>query len=132
MYKQPLGLQVLDGDVLAVIRPSYFNREWDRFCSHLHTPEDWTAEDLGPAILQMGKVIHCAYPLFRLYGATGQVLYKYLLRGMLDRVYSDRLIGTDLPSAARLSLMNQPSEHRQVLHVLYAPTQFARGWHEIQ
>lgn len=123
MYEPPLGLRVRDGEVLATVRPSYFNREWDRFCSHLHTPEDTVADDLGPAILSRGKVVHCAYPLFRLYGATGQVLYKYLLRGMLDRVYCDRLMGTDLPSAARLSLMKQPAEHRQVLHVLYAPTQ---------
>lgn len=123
MYEPPTALQATDGDVLAAIRPSYFNRQWDRFCSHLHTPEDTTAEDLGPAVLQKGRVIHCAYPLFRLYGATGQVLYKYLLRGMLNRIYPDRLMGTDLPSAARLSLMEQADEARQILHVLYAPTQ---------
>ncbi|MEM9629786.1 MAG: alpha-amylase family protein [Pseudomonadota bacterium] len=123
MYEQPLGLRAHDADVLAAVRPSYFNRKWDRFCSHLHTPEDAMAKDIGPAILQKGRLVHCAYPLFRLYGATGQVLYKYLLRGMLNRVYCERLMGTDLPSAARLSLMNQSAEHRQILHVLYAPTQ---------
>ncbi len=123
MYEKPLSLSVTDGTVLAKVRPSYFNRSWDRFCSHLHTPEDLSAEDLGPAILQKGTVVHCAYPLFRLYGATGQVLYKYLVRGMLNRIYSDGMIGTDLPSAARMSLMSQPAHNREVLHVLYAPTQ---------
>ncbi len=123
MYEEPLALRTTDAHVLATIRPSYFNRTWDRFCSHLHTPEDPEASDLGPAILQKGNVVHCAYPLFRLYGATGQVLYKYLVRGMLNRVYSDRMMGSDLPSATRMSLMSQPDHDRQVLHVLYAPTQ---------
>lgn len=123
MYEKPMALRTTDAHVLASVRPSYFNRSWDRFCSHLHTPEDPKARDLGPAILQKGNVVHCAYPLFRLYGATGQVLYKYLVRGMLNRVYSDRMMGSDLPSAARMSLMSQSDHERQILHVLFAPTQ---------
>jgi hypothetical protein len=123
MYEPPQAMSATDGEVLATIRPSYFNRSWDRFCSHLHTPEDPTAPDLGPAIVQKGRVVHCAFPLFRLYGATGQVLYKYLVRGMLDRVYADPLVGTDLPSATRMSVMRQAEHNRDVVHVLYAPTQ---------
>lgn len=123
MYEKPLALCKTDGQELAVSRPTYFNRSWDRFCSHLHTPEDPTAPDLGAAIVQKGNIVHCGYPLFRLYGATGQVLYKYIIRGMLSRVYPDRLLGSDLPSASRVSLMRQAAESRDILHVLYAPTQ---------
>ncbi|SDR47947.1 alpha-amylase family protein [Pseudovibrio sp. Tun.PSC04-5.I4] len=123
MYEKGAALYATDGDVLADVRPSYFNRTWDKFCSHLHTPEDPDADPLGPAILQKGRVAYVAYPLFRMYGTTGQPLYKYLIRGLISRLLPQQMIGTELPSAARLSLMEQKAEERQVLHVLYAPTQ---------
>lgn len=123
MYDRPVAVEATDADVLGVIRPSYFNRSWDRFCSHLHTPEDLRAADIGPALMQKGRVAYCAFPLFRMYGASGQVLYKYLVRGLIERIAPGRLMGTDLPSAARMSLMTQRAQNRQVLHLLYAPTQ---------
>ncbi|MGI9499348.1 MAG: beta-galactosidase, partial [Geminicoccaceae bacterium] len=123
MYALPLSLEPGNTEVLAYIRPSYFNRSWDRFCSHLHTPENPTAPSIGPAILRAGSVIHCAFPLFRLYGETGQVNYKYVLRNLIERLAPDPLMGTDLPSAARMSLIRQAEENRDVLHLLYAPTQ---------
>ena len=113
------------------IRPSYFNRSWDRFCSHLHAPEDPTAPSIGPAILRTGNIIHSTYPLFRLYGETGQVHYKYIVRNLIERLLPDPLMGTDLPSAARMSLIRQEESNRNVLHLLYAPTQLRGRRHDL-
>ncbi|MES0885168.1 alpha-amylase family protein [Roseibium sp. SCP14] len=123
MYDQALALKATDGEELAHILPSYFNRSWDRFCSHLHTPEDPDAGTLGTAIVQKGKVVHVAYPLFKLYGRLGQPLYKYLFRGLVKRVLPDQLIRTSLPSAGRVSVTRQKNEDRTIVHLLYAPTQ---------
>lgn len=123
MYAKPVAVDATDGKVLADIRPSYFNRSWDKFCSHLHTPEDPDAEAIGSAILQKGNVAYVAYPIFELYGASGQPLYKYLVRGLIDRLMPERMAGCSLPSAGRLSVMEQAEQNRKVLHLLYAPTQ---------
>lgn len=123
MYGPARSLKLTDGQGMADIVPSYFNRSWDRFCSHLHTPEDPYAASKGVAVVRKGNVVYCAYKIFEMYGRVGQPQYKYLLRGLIDGLMSERLIETSLPSAGRVSVMRQEEQARTIVHVLYAPTQ---------
>jgi hypothetical protein len=109
--------------ILAEIHPPYFNRTYQHFSSHLQTPDDPAASPLGAAVTEYNGVAYVAYPLFRLYRATGQPLYKYVIRGLLDRLLPDAALTTDLPSAGRATLTYQPDERRHVLHLLYAAPQ---------
>lgn len=109
--------------VLAEIGPSYFNRSYKHFSSHQHAPDDPAAASLGAAVTLKGGIGYIAYPIFSMYHAMGQPLYKYLVRGLIDRLLPSRAIVTDLPSSGRATLTQQANQKRHVLHLLYGAPQ---------
>lgn len=109
--------------VLASIVPSYFNRSYKHFCSHQHTPDDPAADTLGAGVTEHQGVGYVAFPIFSMYHAMGQPLYKYLVRGLIRRLLPDPVLATDLPSAGRATLTRQQAEKRHVLHLLYGAPQ---------
>jgi hypothetical protein len=115
---------VTDGaEVLAEIGPSYFNRSYKHFSSHQHAPDDPAAPSLGAAVTLKGGIGYIAYPIFEMYHAMGQPLYKYLVRGLIDRLLPSRAVITDLPSSGRATLTRQAEQQRHVLHLLYGAPQ---------
>jgi len=104
--------------VLAEIYPSYFNRTYAHYCSHQQTPDDPEAAPLGAAVTTYKGIAYVAYPIFRMYRAIGQPLYKYIVRGLIDRLLPERALSTDLPSAGRASLTRQEAQERHILHLL--------------
>lgn len=110
-------------EVLAEVIPSYFNRTFQHFSSHQHAPDDTKAKPLGAAVTVNGAVGYIAYPIFRMYHAMGQPLYRYLVRGLINRLLPDQAIQTDLPSSGRATLTRQEAEKRHVLHLLYGAPQ---------
>jgi hypothetical protein len=110
-------------EVLATISPPYFNRNFAHFCSHQHAPDDPNAEALGIAVTVHNGAAYIAYPIFRLYRAMGQPLYKYVVRGLLNRLIPDPVLQTDLPSSGRATFTTQPDSGRHILHLLYGPPQ---------
>jgi hypothetical protein len=122
-YDEAETVRPVDATVLAAIYPSYFNRSYKHFCSHQHAPDDTAAEMLGAAVTEHGGTAYIAYPIFRLYRAIGQPLYKYVVRGLLDRLVPDPAMVTDLPSSGRATLTRQIGHNRHILHLLYGPPQ---------
>ncbi|MBB3456187.1 hypothetical protein FHT86_004495 [Rhizobium sp. BK313] len=112
-----------EATVLAEIYPSYFNRSYKQYSSHQHAPDDPAAASLGAAVTEHNGAAYIAYPIFRLYRAMGQPLYKYVVRGLLDRLIPDPAMVTDLPSSGRATLTRQIGQHRHILHLLYGPPQ---------
>ena len=110
-------------EVLAEVGPSYFNRTYKHFSSHQHAPDDPNAAALGAAVTVTDAVGYIAYPIFRMYHAMGQPLYKYLVRGLLARLLPDPVIVSDMPSSARATLTRQANERRHILHLLYGAPQ---------
>jgi len=53
----------------------------------------------------------------------GQPLYKYIVRGLLNRLLPRPALTTSLPSSGRASFVRQADERRYVLHLLYGPPQ---------
>ena len=66
---------------------------------------------------------YIAFPVFRLYHAMGQPLYKYIVRGLINRLMPDPAVVTSLPSSGRAALNVQADDRRHVLHLLYGPPQ---------
>ena len=93
------------------------------FSSHQHAPDDPKAAPLGAAVTLHGGVGYIAYPIFTMYHAMGQPLYKYVVRGLIDRLLPDPAIVTDLPSSARATLTRQDEQKRHILHLLYGAPQ---------
>ncbi len=132
MYDRARAVKSCGATVLAETRVPYFNRTWEHFCSHQHTPyrpERHTGYD---AVLQSGQVIYFSHPIFQSYFNTGQPLIKYLFRGALNRLLPERNLSVVMPSNGRVSLMRQAAAQRTLLHLLYAQTQLrgsaGQGW----
>ena len=123
MYEDAEVVTAKGAEVLAQIYPPYFNRNYAHFSSHQHTPDDPAAKPLGAAVTIHGGIAYVAYPIFRLYRAMGQPLYKYMVRGLLSRLLPKPALSTSLPSSGRASLVHQANEKRHVLHLLYGPPQ---------
>lgn len=110
-------------EVLGEIGRPYFNRTYAHFSSHQHAPDDPDAAALGAAVTVSESVGYIAYPIFSMYHAMGQPLYKYVVRGLLDRLMPNPVIISDLPSSGRATLTRQSTEGRHILHLLYGAPQ---------
>jgi len=111
--------------VLARRATSFFNRNWEHFCSHQHTPDD--AEIEFPAAVSNGKIAYFAHGIFTRYRQYGQPLYRDLVSDAITDLIgepSTRFEG--LPSSGRATLTRQREYSLYVLHLLYA-TPVKRG-----
>ncbi|MGQ9455250.1 MAG: beta-galactosidase trimerization domain-containing protein [Armatimonadota bacterium] len=125
MYMKSQQIKATTGEALAWIRQPYFNRTWKHFCSHQHAP----AADLTGYVAAVRKqnVTYLAHPIFSIYCAQGAVAYKQYASNAIRQLLGDDItLTTNLPSTARVTLMEQEGENRYVLHLLYAGT-IARG-----
>lgn len=101
-------------------RVPYFQRSFDRFCSHQHTP-DSPAPATPAAILGHG-IAYFAHDIFTQYRGNGQPLYRDFFRAALMHLCAQNLpVTTTLPSGGRVNLLHQPEHNRYVAHLLYAP-----------
>ncbi|NLC58722.1 MAG: beta-galactosidase [Armatimonadetes bacterium] len=127
MYEPALNLRVAEGaEVLADIWHPYFNRTWEHFCSHFHTPCERRTE--WPAIVQKGRIIQFAHPIFGMYQRHGVRAYKLMVLNALARLLPNPLVQTDAPTTTHLTVNRQPAERRSVLHLLhYIPERRAEG-----
>ena len=100
---------------LAEAYAAYFNRTWQQFSSHDFTPP--RAEAAGyPAITQQGGIIYIYGPIFAAYQQYGSLTFRALVGRCLDRLLPERLVETDAPATAEVTLMRQGA--RDVVHVV--------------
>ncbi|MDF2439668.1 MAG: hypothetical protein JWN98_652 [Abditibacteriota bacterium] len=104
--------------VLAQRAKPYFNRAWDHFCSHQHTPDAEIME--FPAVTSNGQIAYFAHSIFKSYRELGQPLYRDLVQDVLQHLLGARSVQTNLPTAARVSLMQQQKDNRYIMHLLFA------------
>ncbi|MDR3475759.1 MAG: alpha-L-fucosidase [Devosia sp.] len=123
MYDTAETIASAGATVLAELCPPYFNRSYRHWSSHQQTPDDPAAKALGAAVTEYNGVAYIAFPVFRLYRAMGQPLYKYVVRGLLNRFLPAPALETSLPSGGRASLTFQANENRHILHLLYGAPQ---------
>ena len=107
--------------VVATRRDTYFNRAWNHFCSHQHTPD--SQDSPFAAALFNGQIVYFAHPIFKSYRQYGQPLYRDLVQDALALLLPEPVLCTTLPSAARCALRRQEHENRYVLHMLFAVPQ---------
>jgi hypothetical protein len=118
MYLRGLRVEAADGtEVLAERVDSYFDRTWAHFCSHLQTPSSGRAG--GPAIVRGQRSVYFAHPVFTQYDRNAPRWCKTLVGNALKLLLPEPLVTHDGPSTLRVSLTEQPDEHRWVLHLLH-------------
>ncbi|GAB4127525.1 MAG: hypothetical protein OHK0050_40810 [Roseiflexaceae bacterium] len=118
MYLRGLEVQATaGGEILADTIPAIFDRTYQHFCSHRQTPAGDRAA--GPAIVQHGRVIYFAQPIFSQYAQNAPRWCKQLFLHAVERLLPEPLVRHNGPSSLFVSLLDQPGEQRWVLHLLH-------------
>jgi len=118
MYEKGMQVEALaDSEILADVVVPYFNRTYQHFCSHRHTPS--SGEVKYPAIIQNGSVIYFAHPIFTQYRKNAPLWCKKMLLNALELLLPEPLVRVNTPSTARIALNKQTKEGRYVLHLLH-------------
>lgn len=122
MLSQSARLRLTDGESLGDVFDPYFERAWNHFCSHQHTPNRTEKSGFACAV-RKGAVCHLAHPVFALYARDGTVaLRQYVLKVVRSLLGDPSVTVAGLPSTGRVTLRDQRDMKRSVLHVVYAPT----------
>jgi len=124
MYAGSMSVRSESLDTFAISCPPYFNRSWQKFCSHRHTP--YVTEQLNKegAIFYSENILYFSHNVFQEYHAYGQPLVKYLFVAALNRFLGKSLnLNVTMPSAGRVSHMRQDGLKRDIVHLLYAQPQ---------
>jgi hypothetical protein len=118
MYLQ--GLEIAPagkGEVLADVVVPYFNRSYRQFFSHRHTP---SAGQVGYAgVVQTGRVIAFAHPVFTQYAKNAPRWVKLLVLNALELLLPEPLVRHDGPTTLIATLNEQRAHKRTVLHLLH-------------
>ena len=132
MYLRGLEAAARDGaEVLADVKVPYFNRTWEHFCSHRHTP---SAHRVGyPGVVATGAGVWFAHPVFRQYHDNAPKWCKTLVADAIDRLLGEPLVRAEGPSALLATLNEQADERRWVLHLLhYVPERRGQAFDTIE
>ncbi len=120
MYLRSNRIKVGCAQSLGKVYDPYFNRTFEHFCSHQHTPYKMVDSGYDCAIIN-NNILYFAHPVFSIYRWYGAVTYKdYILNSIRKLIGKDISLTTNMPSVAQLSLMEQRGKHRYILHLLYA------------
>ena len=124
MYEHGEDVSITDdAKMLSSIVNPQFNRAWNHFCSHRQTPP---YNNTGsPAIVATDNTVYIATPLFKDYAIKGCFVFKQIIKATIDMLLDDKIIVTNLPSTAEVTLRKQPN--RLVAHLLhYIPMKKSR------
>ncbi len=97
MYERGLRITPAKGaKALARVVEPYFDRNYLHFCSHSQTPPDKISK--YAAIVQHGRVITIASPIFTAYGLHANLAYREIVGRCIDRILPEPLIRDDGPA----------------------------------
>lgn len=117
MYTDYQKINLTDGEKLADVVPSYFNRTAEHFCSHYHSPSSGVCEGAGVVMGKNG--IYIAWEIFTDYAEYGELVAKKVVCNALDLLLgNEKSLVTNLGSYGVSTLFEQ--EDRYIAHLLYA------------
>ncbi len=120
MYLGLRNIKATKGKSLGKVYESYFNRTYKHYCSHQHTPYKTEASEFDCGVIN-DNILYIPYDIFSMYFGYGAVAYKEFIVKSINLLLGEkRTVTSNMPSTARLHLMNQPEKNRDVLHLLYA------------
>jgi hypothetical protein len=103
-------------EVLARTGAPYFNRTWRHFNSHQYTPMEAVNDE--PLVVQNGRVLYLARPLFREYAESARLVHKQVLANCLARLLPRPRVGANnLPSTAIVTVRRRQTD--LFVHVLH-------------
>jgi len=117
MYERGTEVRATEGaEVLAKVSVPYFERSYDRFVSHAHTPVEKSTEI--PGVLQKGEVVYFAHPIFTTYAKHSMPFHRDVVMSALRRLLPVPLVEAEGPTTLQANLTELP-DGRQVVHLLH-------------
>jgi hypothetical protein len=117
MYRRGMTIQAADAEVLAPMVGSFFDRTYRHFCSHRQTPS--SGKEVQPAIVRKGRCIYFSSPIFSQYNDNAPLWCKRLVLNAVNILLPDPLVKHDGPSTLQVTLTQQASQGRWILHLLH-------------
>ncbi|MCF1713691.1 beta-galactosidase trimerization domain-containing protein [Flavihumibacter sp. RY-1] len=118
MYERGMEVKTNPGaEVLAETTIPYFNREWDHFSSHKHTPS--SGKTGYPAIVKNDSVIYFMHPIFSQYAKNAPAWCKKFILNALKLFIPEPIVKHNGPSSLVTALNEQAEQNRLVLHLLH-------------
>ncbi len=105
------------GEVLLPAIEPVFNRTWEHFCSHLHSPSSGKAS--YPAVIQSAAGLYFIHPIFAQYQTSAVPWVKKLVRNAIRMLMPGPLMAHDGPTSLITNIMAQDAENRWVVHLLH-------------
>lgn len=126
MYERGVDVVPAEGsEILGTLTYPYFERSYDRFVSHAHTPPHEVTDK--PAILRKGSIVHFVHPIFTTYALHSMTFHRDIVLETLRLLLPDRLLETTGPTSLQATMTELPDGTR-VVHLLhYVPER--RGLH---
>jgi hypothetical protein len=116
VYQKGLEVEALPGaEVLVETNVPFFNRTWEHFFSHRHTPS--SGRPGYPGVVRNGRAVYFMHPLFAQYQQNAPRWCKRLVLNAVSFLLPDPLVRTSLPSAGLVAVNEQ--EGRYVVHLLH-------------
>jgi hypothetical protein len=117
MYGKGNDFTVIDAEVLMNRVAPYFERQGEKFCSHLHAPSSGMIN--GAEVVRKGKVLYCAHPIFEIYRKNAPSWCKEIFRDMLELLLPTKLLSHSGPSTLLCTLNTQDEYSRDIVHLLH-------------
>ena len=118
MYLKGAWVAAREGsEVLAEAIEPIFNRTFEHFTSHAHSPS--SGKPGYPAIVKNGRTIYFIHPIFTMYHTHAPRWCKQLFLNALEMLLPEPVLKHDGPSTILATLNHQAAEHRQVVHLLH-------------
>lgn len=116
MYQQSVSVKAKEGcEVLAKEGKPYFNRTYDRFCSHWHFPFECLTGNAS--IVKTGNVIYLANQVFTEYIEMGTRINRDIIEKCINLLLDQPLVRTNLPASAEVTYRTQ--QDRIIVHMLH-------------
>lgn len=116
LYERGVTVRPAPGaEVTAWIVNPYFNRTWEHFCSHRHTPPAVLTGE--PFTLRTKAAAYVAHPLFTDYAVSGCRVFRDIVSHLVGELMGEPVVKADLPTTAELTLRRLGDDY--VLHVLH-------------
>ena len=120
MYARGMTIDSVTGEVIARRQNPYFNRAWNHFSSHRHTPNDVSAPEM-PAAVVNGSIAYIGWDIFDDYRNLGELHAKELVLCAIEKLIADeKSIKTTLPDRGVITLTEK--ENKKVVHLLFTAT----------
>jgi hypothetical protein len=117
MYMKGLEVEPASAEILADVVAPYFNRTWQHYSSHRHTPS--SGRVAYPGAVRNGRVVYFAHPIFSQYSRNAPRWCRTLVANAIDLLLPEPVVRVSGPTTLQASVLEQKEQRRAIVHLLH-------------